>query len=808
MPAMVACGRRWPIGSDDLVFPGIASLVIRMIVILTLVFALIAYRDSFSCTNTPEVVSVIFAMLALGVIIVILEVLVVVFSARGSIVNSKPRWPVVYLLYIRMGLFCLETVLTIVGTAFAFADEVTSANINIPECSDLSGPFTALRVLMVLLCLVLIGIIIGILLYVDPCRVYRSKDHYDPRFTDESIFSPQQGTIRIPDAPRDLWQNHHKTSHAFWEKAFRFLFCACNSKIEHRSYYSELASLFSRGFCDVNVVPSDIAALFILLQRHQLAEERNRRLYWQDMDEDVIRKLLPKFSDSTEYFCKPVDLGKKEDFETFEAAKYYIKYANATYTWLGYLYFGESCSCCKLCLRVLKEGCCFQRRREYIHRDNCCNCALHGFTGLVGDLLEDDIIYFSLENGICQVPFYVVFDRERRAVVVAIRGTLSMSDVVTDLFSYAEPILISSSTEGKAHFAHKGMLQTAMWVKERLYVERILERAFSLEPDYNFILTGVSLGGGCAALLSLLLKEDYPGLKCYTYGTPGTLLDINGAMYTQSFITAIAVGKDFIGRLSVYTAYLLKHDLLKLAFIYDKPKFQILLEGMVETLSRCIGKEYSFPVKSVDTPVGVGQSEVETGTISDAELNDRLNVKNMPHPPAVSPSFYPQADTPTSLGSNLLHPPASAASCQRASTLNSTVNTPDHDVQEERFTGIEVQVPCVEDSDEDDRTSVNSVLVPGCEEESAFGSSLRHEFTSIFQHRVPLFPPGKIIHLREVRQPGQCFLSKRRFEAHWVNNESFQRIIFHPDMLRDHLPTTIDSAMQCVWEEQAATHSL
>jgi sn1-specific diacylglycerol lipase len=83
-------------------------------------------------------------------------------------------------------------------------------------------------------------------------------------------------------------------------------------------------------------------------------------------------------------------------------------------------------------------------------------------------LLEDDIIYFSLENGICQVPFFVVFDRKKRAVVVALRGTLSANDFVTDFFGYAEPILISTPTGGKAHYAHKGFLQTAMWVKERL----------------------------------------------------------------------------------------------------------------------------------------------------------------------------------------------------------------------------------------------------------------------------------------------------------------------------------------------------
>ena len=807
MPAMVACGRRWPIGSDDLVFPGIASLMTRIMVILSLFSALIAYRDSLSCPDTTEVVSVVYAMLALGIIIVILEVFIVIFSARGSIVNFKPRWPVVYLLYIRMGLFCLETVLAIIGTAIAFVDKVSSSSIN-PACADLSGPTTVLRVLMVLMCLVLVGIIAGILLYVDPCRVCRSRVHYDPHFTDESIFSPQHNAMK--DAPQDHWQNHHRVSHTLWERGLKILLCGCNPKIDHHSAYSDVAAIFSRVFCDVNIVPSDIAAVLVLMQRHQLAEEENRRLHWEDMDEEMIRKLLPKFSDSTEYFSKPVDFSKKEDVDTFEAANYYMKYAMATYSWLGYLYYGGSYSCCKLCSIVLKEGCCFQRKRDFVHRDNCCYCNLYGFSGLAGDLLEDDIFYFSLENGICQVPFYIVFDREKQAIVIAIRGTLSLSDVVTDLIGYAEPILMSSSSGGKAHYAHKGILRSAMWLKKRLSDERLLERAFSLEPNYNLVVTGHSLGGGCAALLGVLLKADYPGLRCYTYGTPGALLDINGALYTQSFITTVTVGKDFIGRLSVCTGYLLKHDLLTLASVYNKPKYRILLEGMVETMSRCIGKDYSFPVKSVDFDAAYDSTAFDPTFPSESAHKLNHHISTTPHPPAVTPE--------SSLDSTILTQPVGAPVStllpRHLSSRNSLrVGVADStgfsaSAFDEDFSDIEIQEPGAGDSDEEDGNSFTSPLIPGCDEESAIGSSQRHEFASIFQHHLPLFPPGKVIHLREIRQQGQCFLSNRHFEAHWVNNESFQRIIVHPDMLRDHLPTTIIKAMEHVSQELAGTQTL
>ena len=48
------------------------------------------------------------------------------------------------------------------------------------------------------------------------------------------------------------------------------------------------------------------------------------------------------------------------------------------------------------------------------------------------DLHEDDVIRIDLENKVLTLPFYLGVDREREALVLSIRGTLSTSDLVTD----------------------------------------------------------------------------------------------------------------------------------------------------------------------------------------------------------------------------------------------------------------------------------------------------------------------------------------------------------------------------------------
>ena len=54
---------------------------------------------------------------------------------------------------------------------------------------------------------------------------------------------------------------------------------------------------------------------------------------------------------------------------------------------------------------------------------------------------------------------------------------------------------------------------------------------------------------GVGAILSILLKQAYPSLKCYSFSPLGGILSESCMRETKQFITTVILGKDMIPRL-------------------------------------------------------------------------------------------------------------------------------------------------------------------------------------------------------------------------------------------------------------------
>ena len=187
---------------------------------------------------------------------------------------------------------------------------------------------------------------------------------------------------------------------------------------------------------------------------------------------------------------------------------------------------------------------------------------------------------------ITDVPASALFvHEEQKTACLAIRGTATIHDIVTDLRQVPVPFpeMDSSTlenqkggadewtnvTEGKG-LAVCGMASAAM----NLFREHIDVLLHLVRQGYKIRITGHSLGGGVATLFGVLILKELEEmiaqekvtsmmlpelLRVYAYGPPSSV-DANLADFTETFVTAAVLHDDVVPRLTPTSCRgLLKH---------------------------------------------------------------------------------------------------------------------------------------------------------------------------------------------------------------------------------------------------------
>ncbi|KAJ1801395.1 hypothetical protein LPJ59_000322 [Coemansia sp. RSA 2399] len=104
---------------------------------------------------------------------------------------------------------------------------------------------------------------------------------------------------------------------------------------------------------------------------------------------------------------------------------------------------------------------------------------------------------------------YIAVDHATRSVVLACRGTLGISDLFIDMICEYETIRIpghEAAARNSGEFrVHSGMWHSALLLADSSSeVFKEVAEALRLYPEYGLVLTGHSLGGGVASLVTLL----------------------------------------------------------------------------------------------------------------------------------------------------------------------------------------------------------------------------------------------------------------------------------------------------------------
>ncbi|XP_024432619.2 diacylglycerol lipase-beta [Desmodus rotundus] len=530
MPGMVLFGRRWAIASDDLVFPGLFELFLRVLWWIGILTLYIRHRGRLDCAGGVLLSSYLIVLIILLAVIICTVSAIVGVSMRGTICNPGPRKSMSKLLYVRLALFLPEMAWASLGAAW-IAGSVQCDRIVV------NGVIATVVVSWI----IVLSTAVTIFIVFDPLGG-KTAPHSSagPNLPDSHESS--QFLTGLRTAATSVWERRIK------------LLCCCIGKDDHtRVAFSSTAELLSTCFSDTDLVPSDIAAGLSLLHQQQDSIRNNQE---------------PK-----EVISHSPGSSQEADLDAeLENCHHYMQFAAAAYGWPLYIYRNPFTGLCKI-----GGDCCRRRTPE---SDLVGGDQLHCHFGSIlhtTGLQYRDFIHISFHDKVYELPFIVALDHRKEAVVVAVRGTMSLQDILTDLSAESETLDLEYDVQDS--LAHKGISQAARYVYRRLVSDGILSQAFSVAPEYRLVVVGHSLGAGAAALLAFMLRSSYPHVRCYAFSPPRGLLSKSLHEYSKDFTVSLVLGKDVIPRLSVTNLEDLKRRILRVIAHCDQPKYKILLRG-------------------------------------------------------------------------------------------------------------------------------------------------------------------------------------------------------------------------------------
>jgi len=227
---------------------------------------------------------------------------------------------------------------------------------------------------------------------------------------------------------------------------------------------------------------------------------------------------------------------------------------------------------------------------------------LKDFGGGGYDLLRHDV---ATEPG--RVGHFIAVHHQRKQVVISIKGTSSLSDVLTDLVGKAVPHTLRSSDSSTTTIrCHEGMYNAARILFDDT---RHLIQHFFLPSKYSIVICGHSLGAGVGTLLGVFLKHNPyftlthdTNLHVYAFATPACL-DYTASLDCRDYITSVVNNDDCVPRISLVTI----RNLMKVFVKLDERLAQL---GRSPTSSWRSTRAYLADLAKIDTDTLVTAQEL------------------------------------------------------------------------------------------------------------------------------------------------------------------------------------------------------
>ncbi|KGN58447.1 uncharacterized protein LOC101203983 [Cucumis sativus] len=186
---------------------------------------------------------------------------------------------------------------------------------------------------------------------------------------------------------------------------------------------------------------------------------------------------------------------------------------------------------------------------------------------------KENVLLQEPKAGILKPAFTILVDHNTKCILLLIRGTHSIKDTLTAATGAVVPFHHSVVHEGGVSnlvlgYAHCGMVAAARWIA-KLSTPCLL-KALGQYSGYNIKVVGHSLGGGTAALLTYILREqkELSITSCVTFA-PAACMTWELAESGNEFITSVINGADLVPTFSAASVDDLRSEVTASAWVND-----------------------------------------------------------------------------------------------------------------------------------------------------------------------------------------------------------------------------------------------
>ncbi|XP_010524558.1 PREDICTED: uncharacterized protein LOC104802590 [Tarenaya hassleriana] len=186
---------------------------------------------------------------------------------------------------------------------------------------------------------------------------------------------------------------------------------------------------------------------------------------------------------------------------------------------------------------------------------------------------HEDVILQKPKAGLLKPAFTIIRDTRSRCILLLIRGTHSIKDTLTAATGAVVPFHHSVLHDGGVSnlvlgYAHCGMVAAARWIA-KLSIPCLI-KALDENPGCKLKIVGHSLGGGTAALLTYILREQKEFASATSFAfAPAACMTWDLAESGKNFITTIVNGSDLVPTFSASSVDGLRSEVTSSSWLND-----------------------------------------------------------------------------------------------------------------------------------------------------------------------------------------------------------------------------------------------